>query len=56
MVRPQRFFRDGEGALMQPLGFLVAALGAVERRQVVETLGGVRMVLPQRFFPYGEGR
>ena len=50
MVRPQRFFPDGESALIPRLGFLVAALGFVEERQVVESLGGVGMVRPPVLF------
>ena len=39
-VATQRFFHDCEGALIQRLGLLVAALVVVEFRQVVETDGG----------------
>ena len=55
MVGPQRFVLDGEGSLVQRLGFPVAALVPVEQRQVVEAFGSVRVLRPRRLFANGEG-
>ncbi len=55
MFGAERFFPDVEGAAVQRLRLAVAALVIVERRQVVEAGGGVRMFGAARFFPDGEG-
>ena len=55
MLRAERLLADGEGAFVQRLGLGVAALRPVERREVVETGGDIRVLRAERLLADGEG-
>ena len=54
VVGAQRLLADGERALVERLGLGVAALGAVERGQVVERGADIGVVGAQRLLADGE--
>ena len=55
MLRPQHLFPDGQGPLVERLHLGVLSLRIVQRCQIVEAGGHVRVLRPQHLFPDGQG-
>ena len=55
MIGPQRLFPDRQGAKVEGFGLGVSALAVVQRREVVEAVGGSGVIGPQRLFHDRQG-
>ncbi len=55
MLWPQGLLPDRQRPLVERLGFGVAALGVVQRGEIVEAGGDVRMIGPERLLPDRQG-
>jgi hypothetical protein len=55
VVQADRFFPDGDGALIERLSLRIAVLPVVQQPQTIETLGDVGMFGSKHFFTDRQG-
>jgi hypothetical protein len=55
MINAERLLSNGKGALLQRLGFGIAALCSVELCEIVQTTGDIRVLRFERLLSNGKG-